>query len=164
MGDVPRARMALERLDALHAQIVADGIPYWADPVEIQRRGAAARIAIAEGRKEDALKLMRSGADLDDKTDKHPVTPGSVLPARELMGDMLVEVGRPAEAVAEYAASLKVAPRRLSAALGAATAAQLAGDLATARTYFAAARELTGGRSPVRPELAKLEASLEVKR
>ncbi|HUG53806.1 MAG TPA: hypothetical protein VMR21_09395 [Vicinamibacteria bacterium] len=162
-GDVVRARAASQRLDALHKAIVDAKTPYWADPVEAQRRAAAAWLAFAEGRKEEALAAMRSAAELEDVTDKHPVTPGAVLPARELLGDMLLEMGRPAEAVAEYAASLKVAPRRLYALLGAASAAHASGDRALAETYYAQARDVTGDRPSARPEFVKLEASLAVK-
>lgn len=163
-GDVARARQAVTRLEELHKAIVAAKTPYWADPVEVQRRGAAAWLAAAEGRKDEALTLMRSAADLDDATDKHPVTPGAVLPARELLGDLLVELGRPAEAVAEYKASLKVAPNRLYAFLGVATAAQAAGDRNDALAYFALARKITAGRDLARPEFAKLKASMTVTR
>jgi tetratricopeptide (TPR) repeat protein len=163
-GDVARARQASARLDELHKSIVDAKTPYWADPVEVQRRTAAAWLAFAEGRKEEALAAMRSAADLDDATDKHPVTPGAVLPARELLGDMLAEMGRPAEAVTQYAASLKLAPHRLYALLAAASAAQVAGDGPLAEKYYAEARKVTGGRPSTRPEFVKLEASMPAKR
>jgi hypothetical protein len=97
MGDVPRAKEALTRLDAMHQALVDSKTPYWPDQVAIQQKAAAAWIARAEKRDEEALSLMRAAADLEASTDKHPVTPGAVLPARELLGDLLAELGRPAE-------------------------------------------------------------------
>ena len=112
-GDLPRAREATARISALHDAAIALKMPYWPDQIEIQRREAAAWIAQAEGKKDEALALMSSAVELEASTDKHPVTPGPVLPARELLGDLLMENGRPAEARAAYEASLAVAPKRL---------------------------------------------------
>jgi tetratricopeptide (TPR) repeat protein len=78
---------------------------------------------------------MRSAADLEDSTDKHPVTPGSVLPAREQLADLLLELGKPDQALAEYEASLRSAPARLNSYLGAARAAARAGQKDKAKTY-----------------------------
>ena len=160
-GDVARARAAAARLDALHRGLVEAKTPYWPDQVEIQRRAAAAWIARAEKRDDEALAAMRAAADLEDSTDKSPVTPGAVLPARELLADLLVELGRPAEAVAEYEASLRSAPNRLYALLGAAASAQAAGEVARARTHYAKVKELVGARDG-RPEVVKLKAALRV--
>jgi tetratricopeptide (TPR) repeat protein len=135
--------------------------PYWPDQVEIQRRAAAAWIARAEKRDGEALTLMRSAADLEDSTDKAPVTPGAVLPARELLADLLAELGRPAEAAAAYEASLETAPSRLYALLGASTSAQAAGDRARAQAHYARVKELVGTREAQRPELVKLKAALK---
>ena len=90
-GDVARAKEAAARLDALHQAIVDAKTAYWPDQVEIQRKAAAAWIARAEKRDEEALALMRGAAALEASTDKHPVTPGAVLPARELLADLLAE-------------------------------------------------------------------------
>jgi tetratricopeptide (TPR) repeat protein len=163
-GDAARARQAVARLEELHKTLVEAKTAYWPDPVEVQRRAASAWLAFAEGRKDEALTLMRAAVELDEKTEKHPVTPGVVLPAREQLGDLLVELGRPGEAVPEYAASLKLAPNRLFAILGAASASQLAGDAAGAKAYYALARRVTGEREVARPEFAKLKASMTVAR
>jgi tetratricopeptide (TPR) repeat protein len=162
-GDLAAAREAAGRLDAIHQALVDSKTPYWPDQVEIQRRAAAAWIARAERRDDEALSLMRAAADLEDSTDKHPVTPGAVLPARELLGDLLAELGRHAEAAAEYEAALTSAPNRLYALLGAATSAQAAGDRARATAHYAKVKELVGTRDVRRPELARLEAMLTVK-
>jgi tetratricopeptide (TPR) repeat protein len=161
-GDVPKAKEALARLDAIHQALVDAKTPYWPDQVAIQQRAAGAWIARAEKRDEEALSLMRSAADLESSTDKHPVTPGAVLPARELLADLLAEMGRPAEAATEYEASLKDAPRRLYALLGASSAAEAAGDRARAKAHYAKVKELVGARDAGRPELAKLKARLTV--
>jgi tetratricopeptide (TPR) repeat protein len=103
--------------------------------VEIQHREAQAWLAYAEKRHDEAVKLMRAAADLEDSTDKHPVTPGSILPAREQLADLLLELGSPEAALTEYEASLKIAPARLNSYLGAAQAAERAGLKAKAKTY-----------------------------
>jgi len=105
--------------------------------VDIQRETATAWITFAEGKREDALTLMRSAAAQEDKTDKNNVTPGVILPARELLGEMLLELNKPAEAMAEFEATLQVAPNRFNALSGAARAAKLSGDNAKAKTYYA---------------------------
>jgi tetratricopeptide (TPR) repeat protein len=96
---------------------------------------------------------MRAAANLDDATEKHPVTPGAVLPAREQLGELLLELGRPAEALAEYEASLKRAPRRLIGLYGAAKAAKLAGNNAAASRYFRELAELTKDGDATRMEI-----------
>ena len=121
-GDVARAREAVGRLTALRQAAVDAKIAYWPDQIEIQRRAAAGWLARAEGRNDDAQRLLREAVELEAATDKHPVTPGAVLPARELRADLLIELGRPAEALSEYEASLKVAPKRRYALAGAARA------------------------------------------
>ena len=121
-GDVARAREAVARLEALRQAAVDAKIAYWPDQIEIQRRAAAGWLARAEGRNDDAQRLLREAVELEASTDKHPVTPGAVLPARELRADLLIELGRPVEALADYEASLKVAPKRRYALAGVARA------------------------------------------
>jgi len=101
---------------------------------------------------------MRSAADLDDATEKHPVTPGSILPAREQFGELLLELGRPDEALAEYEASLKRAPRRLAGLYGAGKAAKLAGDSGKAKRYFAELAEITKGSDGTLQEVKEARA------
>jgi tetratricopeptide (TPR) repeat protein len=79
---------------------------------------------------------MRSAADLEDSTEKHPVTPGAVLPARELLGDLLLELNRPAEALKEFERSQTISPNRFNGLYGAARSAELAGDPIKARRYY----------------------------
>jgi tetratricopeptide (TPR) repeat protein len=112
----------------------------------------------AEGKYDDALKAMSAAADAEDKTEKHPVTPGVPTPARELYGTMLLERGMGREALVAFEAALKKQPYRLGATLGAAKAAEKVGDAAKARQYYMAAVTLTENADPVRPEIAEARA------
>jgi tetratricopeptide (TPR) repeat protein len=135
-GNVEAARADVSRLESLRDGLRAKKDNFWADHVEIQRLGAAAWLARSEGRDDEAKKLMRAAAELEDSTEKHPVTPGSILPAREMLADLLLELNKPQKALAEYEASLKTAPNRLNSLSGAARAAQLAGDRQKAESYY----------------------------
>jgi tetratricopeptide (TPR) repeat protein len=121
---------------------------------------AAAWLALAEGKKEEALKLMRSAADLEDSTEKHPVTPGSITPARELLGEMLVELNQPEQALGEFEASLRDSPNRFNGIYGAAQAAELSGAIKKARTYYERLVALCEHADGTRPELRKAKAFL----
>jgi len=101
---------------------------------------------------------MSAAADAEDKTDKHPVTPGVPTPARELYGTMLLERGMAKEALAAFEATLKKEPNRLGATLGAGMAADKAGDAAKARQHYTAAVALTEQADPVRPQIAQARA------
>ena len=158
-GDAAAARAELAQLKALEEALVVPAGTYdWRTQVAIERQIAEAWLAYAEGRKEDAARLMRAAADLDDSTEKHPVTPGAVLPAREQLGELLIEIGRPGEALAEYEASLKRAPRRLAGLYGAARSAKLAGDAGKARAHYAQIVELTRDGDTARAEVAEARA------
>ena len=101
---------------------------------------------------------MRSAADLDDASEKHPVTPGAILPAREQLGKLLLELGRPTEALTGYVASLKRAPRRLAGLYGAARAARSAGDTIKAGSHYAQMLGLTLNGGGTRAEIQKAVA------
>jgi len=163
-GDAAKARDEVGQLKAIeHVLVVPPGTYDWRKQVSIERQVSEAWAAYAEGRKEDALAAMRRAADLDDAIEKHPVTPGAILPAREQLGELLVELGKPDEALVAYEASLQRAPRRLVGLYGAAHSAKLAGNDAKARRYFAELAEMTktgdGSRAEIREargEVAKL--------
>jgi hypothetical protein len=142
-GDADAARRALQQLAALHETLVSVPDMYWAEQVDIQREIGSAWIALTEGNKDDAVRRMRAAADHEDATDKHPVTPGVVLPARELLGEMLLELSQPMPALEAFESTLRNAPERLHALYGAARAAQLAGNLQKAGTYYS--KILTNG-------------------
>ena len=111
-GDLAKARTSIDSLGVIQQRLVAKGEAYWAEQVAIQHLAARAWLALAERRSTEAETLMREAATREDATEKAAVTPGPLAPARELLGDMLVELGRPAEAAAEYRATLTREPNR----------------------------------------------------
>lgn len=138
VGDVAAARQEVEELGNIREALVdVKGDYDWGKQVEIKRQVAAAWLAHAEGKQEESVKLMRAAADLDDATDKHPVTPGAVLPAREQLGELLLEHKQPAAALVEFETSLRSTPNRFNGLYGAARAAKLAGNRKKARAYYA---------------------------
>jgi tetratricopeptide (TPR) repeat protein len=134
-GDAAAARTSLQRLGQLRQQLVDAKSAYWADQIDVQRRAAEGWIARAEGRNDEAVTSLQSAADLEDAMDKSPVTPGSLLPAREMLGDLYLELNQPAKALEAYERSLKDAPNRLNSLAGAARAASMTGDRAKERSY-----------------------------
>ncbi len=114
-GQIPVAREALRRLAAIRETLIDQKNTYWADQVEVQRLAVAAWLARAERNDEQALKLMRTAADLEASTDKHPVTPGAIVPARELLAELLLENGKKEDAIAELNLVLRDAPGRRNA-------------------------------------------------
>ena len=133
---------------------------YWADQVEVQRRVAAAWLAQAQGKRAEALDLMRSAADLEDSTEKHPVTPGPIFPAREQLGELLLELNEPAQALKAFEASMQREPNRFNGIYGAARAAELAADPDTARRYYDSLMILCQQADSDRPELQQAKAFL----
>ncbi len=153
-GDPATARDAVAKLAEIRqALIVAKGDYDWAKQVEIQHQAASAWLARAEGKDEEALRLMRAAADLEDATDKHPVTPGAILPAREMLGDLLSELNQPAVALREYEKSLETSPNRFNSIYGAARAAELAKNNVKAKAYYEQLLALTAQADSSRPEL-----------
>jgi hypothetical protein len=134
-GDLATVRQAVAALDTIQAGLRGQKGFDWATQVEIQHREAQAWLAYAEQRKDEAVTLMRSAADLEDSTDKHPVSPGAVLPAREQLADLLLEQGNATAALTEYEASLRIAPARFNSYAGAAQAAGRAGQGEKAKMY-----------------------------
>jgi hypothetical protein len=102
MGDVAGARVEMSRLEAIPAQLAQANQPDWATPTEVARREVAAWVARAEGRNDEAVALLGAAAELEDSTEKQPITPGPVLPAREILADLLLDLGRPREALKEF--------------------------------------------------------------
>ncbi len=151
-GKADAAATEVEALGKLKAQLDSAKDKYWSTIVESQRQAAAAWVALARGNKDEALKLARAAADLEQTVDKHPVTPGPILPARELEGDMLMELGKAAEALASYEKTLTREPRRARALAHAAHAAEVAGNKTAAAAHFKALGELMSGADASRPE------------
>jgi len=131
--------------------------------LDIQHESATAWLTLAEGKRDEALLQMHSAADHEDKTDKNNVTPGVILPARELLGEMLLQLNRPAEAIVEFEATLRTAPNRFNALAGAARAAKLSGDNARAKTYYARLLSMCEHANGDRPELQDARSLLAQK-
>jgi tetratricopeptide (TPR) repeat protein len=157
-GDIAAAQKEAEELARLHKELQDAKNNYWATEVEVQRLAVAGWIALAQGKTEDALKYMRGAADLEDKNEKHIVTPARIVPARELLGEMLLELKQPALALKEYEASHVREPNRFRGFYGAALAAEGAGDRRKAADYYARLIELTKKANSSRPELARARA------
>jgi hypothetical protein len=136
LGDRAAALSALDSLQQIRDRLTAADEGYWAGQVEIERRSATAWLARAEGRAADALAEMRTAAEMEDTTEKNAITPGPIAPARELLGDMLLEAGQPGPALREFEATLQKEPDRYRALSGAAHAAARAGDRATAAKHY----------------------------
>jgi tetratricopeptide (TPR) repeat protein len=160
-GDSISARAEVDTLRQLEdtlAQISAQ--QYWSTEVRIQRLAASAWVAQLAGDTTGALDAARAAADLEDVTEKDPVTPGALLPARELYGDLLLELGRPGEALGAYRASLSRQPNRARSLFGAARSAELSGDSAAARQRYQELEKLLAAGDGNRPELAMARKAL----
>lgn len=135
-GNVADAATVTTRLRELEANMTRANEVVFARNIAVLRIELDAWRQHAEGRRDDARALMREAADLETRMPKHAVTPGPTIPAHELMGDLLMEQRRPAEALAAYTRALALYPRRFNGLLGAAQAARAAGDSATARRWY----------------------------
>jgi tetratricopeptide (TPR) repeat protein len=158
MGNPAPAKADIAKLAELRDKLRAAKDAYWTEQVDIQWQVASAWVLYAEGKYDEALKAMSAAADAEDKTEKHPVTPGVPTPARELYGAMLLERGMAKEALVAFEATLAKEPHRLGAEIGAAKAAEKMGDTAKARAHYAAVVALGEAAEPVRPEIAAARA------
>jgi tetratricopeptide (TPR) repeat protein len=149
----------LARLAVLRDQLTQQDA-YWAEQVDIQRRVATAWVAFAEGRRAEALETLRSAADSEDATDKSAVSPGPLAPARELLGEMLLEAGDAPGALAAFEATMVKEPGRFRGAFGAARAAEAAGDAAKAREYYSRTIEIARDADSPRPEIERAKGYL----
>jgi tetratricopeptide (TPR) repeat protein len=152
-GQLDLARKDLVQLTALRDTLTQNNETYWADQVDIQREITTAWLSFADGHREEALQQMRSAADHEDKTDKNNVTPGLIVPARELLGEMLLELKQPAQAMTEFEATLRTAPKRFNSLSGAARAAKRSGNNEKAKTYYAELLSVCAHADGDRPEL-----------
>ncbi|MFZ1001575.1 MAG: tetratricopeptide repeat protein, partial [Pseudolabrys sp.] len=160
-GNPEAAKADIAKLGELRDKLREAKDAYWSEQVDIQQKVASAWVLYAEGKYDDALNAMSAAADAEDKTEKHPVTPGVPKPARELYGVMLLERGMPNEALAAFEATLKKEPNRLGAYVGAAKAAEKSGDSAKARTYYEKVVAIAGGADNTRTEVADARAHLK---
>jgi hypothetical protein len=143
-GDLGTARAAIDSLSAIQQRLQTKGEGYWAEQVAIQRLGAQAWLDHAQHHDDTALVEMRQAADREDATEKSAVTPGPLAPARELLGDMLMELRRPQDALGEYRATLLKEPNRYHTLDGARRAALASGDKKGAAKYADQLRTTTG--------------------
>jgi hypothetical protein len=161
LGHAAPANEAARALQRIQESLLSANEPYWARQVEIQAIAVGAWSALAAGKNKDALRQMRSAAELEDGTEKSAVTPGPLSPARELLGEMLLKMNEPIKALQQFEATLKREPRRFRALYGAAHAAQLSGRRDTSQKYF---RELlrvcAHSDQPARSELQDAEHSI----
>jgi hypothetical protein len=160
MGNVALAEQDASRLEAQHKALMEAKNNYWATEVEIQRIAVAAWIAKAKSQNDEALRLMRAAADLEDRNEKHIVTPGRVVPARELLGEMLLELKQPAAALKEFELSHVREPNRLRGYAGAAMAADAAGERDKARQHYSRLVGLTREADTALPEIARAKTYL----
>src|SRR5277367_1029429 len=162
-GQIDVAEKEVLQLASLRDTLTQVNDSYWADQVDIQRQTATAWITLAKGNPENALTQMRFATDHEDRTDKNNVTPGVILPARELLGEMLLELKQPAQAMVEFEATLRTAPNRFNALSGAARAARLSGDNEKAKIYSARLLTLCEHADGDRPELQDARSLLAQK-
>jgi tetratricopeptide (TPR) repeat protein len=159
-GNPDAAKADIAKLSELRDKLRDAKDAYWSGQVDIQAQVASAWVLYAEAKYDDALKAMSAAADAEDKTEKHPVTPGVPKPARELYGEMLLQRDIPKEALAAFEATLKKEPNRLGAYMGAAKAAEKSGDDAKARDFYEKIVAMTDGADQTRTELADARAFL----
>ncbi|MRG46900.1 tetratricopeptide repeat protein [Chitinophaga sp. SYP-B3965] len=158
-GQIDLARAELKNLTVIHDTLVEQRDPYKANQVQIQIKTAEAWIFFKEGKNNEALEAMNTAANMEDYTQKHPVTPGEVIPARELLGDMLLQMNKPAIALIAYEATLKEHPNRFNSLYGAGIAAKKLGDKEKANTYHQ--QLITIATNTDRPELEIAKLSLK---
>jgi tetratricopeptide (TPR) repeat protein len=159
-GDLSAAQVEIDRLRSAR-DAISQKDKYWADQIEVQRQAAVAILAHVRGKDEEALAQMQSAAKLEATMDKHPVTPSPIVPTRELLGDLLLEMHQPIQALNEYEQSLTKDPNRFRSVYGAAKAAERAGDAAKAKAYFDQLAALGSNADGDRPELTEANAYLQ---
>jgi tetratricopeptide (TPR) repeat protein len=161
LHDVAKAQASVAALQEIRTRLEKAKESYWAGQAEIQRLEVNAWSSLAEGRKDLALTMMKSAAEMEDGTEKKAITPGPLAPARELLGEMLLEINQPAQALEQFEATLKKEPNRFRALYGAARAAQVSGNREASRKYFAELlKKCEHADKPGRPEV--LEANKAV--
>lgn len=164
-GKLDLARAELKNLNILYDTLVNQKDLYKATQVQIQIKTGEAWILFKAGKNDEAIKQMNVAADMEDKTEKHPVTPGEVIPARELLADMLLQMNKPDIALETYEQDLKKHPNRFNALYGAGQAAEKSGDIKKANYYYQQLTAIANSKHSNRPELeaAKLFLNKEKK-
>jgi tetratricopeptide (TPR) repeat protein len=151
-GHPDKAAKDVEALKEL-AEALRGKDPYWMEQVDIQHQAAEAWVAFAKGDREEALAGLRNAADREARTEKHVITPGPLAPAREQLAEMLLDINRPGDALAEFEAVQRTEPNRFRATYGAARAAEMAGDRERAKQHYGHLIEIVGAAGTTRPEV-----------
>ena len=157
-GDLIAAHRDVDEIRRLRALLVASQDVYWTEQLDIQAEAALAWIEFGEQHSDSALQSLHSAADREDRTEKHVAMENRLLPMRELLGELLLEAGHPAEAQREFERSLKAVPNRFRSLAGAARAAALAGNSGQARRHY---RQLLVLTSRAETERAPMKAARE---
>jgi tetratricopeptide (TPR) repeat protein len=155
-GDLEGARKGIARMGELREATKDPKFDYFKNHLDLQMQAASAWVAYAEGKKDEAVRLLRRSAEAEDVLGKHPVSPGALVPAREQLGDLLLALKRPKEARQEFEAALKIYPGRFRGLYGAALAAEQSGDKEKARQYYAQLNKQTAKADGSRDELARV--------
>src|SRR3954467_13727944 len=153
IGDLTKANEAINQLRVLKERLAQANDAYWTGQVHIQQRAAEGWLAFAEDRKADAVAALRQAADLEDRSGKHVAMENRLSPIREMFGELLLEVNEPAQALAEFEASLRNNPNRFRSFAGAAKAAERIGDRTQAKNYYGKLIALAAGADDGRPSL-----------
>jgi tetratricopeptide (TPR) repeat protein len=160
IGDIKSAEAELQILQTLHKNLLDANEVYKAGQVNIQFNSAQAWIELSKGNNDKALAHMKKAALLESKTSKHPVTPGEVLPADELLGDLLLALNKPVEALVAYEVNLKGHPNRFNGLYGAAIASKQSGNIEKAERYFNQLIEITKNANSDRLEIKEAQKYL----
>jgi hypothetical protein len=161
LGHAAVANEAAAALRQIQERLSKANEHYWAQQVEIQATALSAWCALTAGKNEDALRQMELAANMEDGTEKSVVTPGPLSPARELLGEMLLEMNKPTEALAQFEATLRKEPRRFRSLYGAAHAAQLSGSRDLSQWYFSELLAVCAhSDKPGRPEIKEAREAL----
>jgi tetratricopeptide (TPR) repeat protein len=152
-GDLDGARKAIARMQELRDATKDPKFDYFKSHLDLQMQAASAWVAASEGKKNEAIEMLRKAADAEDSLGKHPVSPGAFVPIREQLGSLLLEVGQSKEAQREFEAALKIYPGRFRGLYGAARAAEQIGDKENASRYYAKLAAQTAKSSGSRDEL-----------
>jgi tetratricopeptide (TPR) repeat protein len=151
-GDAAAAKAEIARLTQLRKVMAAQKKDYWVEQANIQIDTVAAWVARAEGRT-NALELMRAAADREDRTEEHIMMPGRIIPVREMLGELLLDLGEFTLAASAFERSLEADPNRLRSLYGAARSAELSGDREKATLYYSRLLRQTGAQASDRQEL-----------
>jgi hypothetical protein len=154
-GDATAARVEIARLQSLRDTAADRKIAYWAEQIDIQGAVVRGLATCADGKVDECLAILRATADREDATEKHVVTPGPIVPAREVLATILLKEGKPAEALRGFEAVLAKEPNRYRAFAGAMQAAERTGDAKKAASYAERLLEQTGAADSALPEIAQ---------